>query len=373
MSKLSYLFVGVMIYFSFGLIYLYSFAIHWQYWIYDLDGINNNFTFPLSLDMTKPNSFLPSLFNLINGIYEIKLGTGINDNGIAFLYYLIIKLFDLKVDKESIVFLSFGINSISLCVGYVYLQKVSFKSFGRNFNPLLFFLNPTLIYYSQLMNKEALTLMFISIILFYYIERKYWGASVIILLLSVIRLHFVCFFALIALQYFKLSRLQILIFFYIFLGLLVTNLIFRQQDYLFIDNQIGFGFTKFVYELNRDFGIGNFYLFPFEVLQIFYDQVISIFSIFSGDKIVVYNLKEIPVSILLILSARRIFYVILGFFERLEKPTGDFFLFIISFLLIISLSPISHFRYLFPIIYPFFFYLYYSDSLLIKNNVKILS
>ncbi|ALE38983.1 hypothetical protein KQY10_14960 [Leptospira interrogans] len=369
MNSLS-LIISISLYFILSFFYLNVFGLDWLGWFSIFPPETSPFFFPLALDQAK--AYYPILINMLGAKHSFRWGTGINDNGLPFVYFLLTKIFSLEINEVSIVYISYFFNSCVYFIAFRFLNKIFTEIFDFKIHPALFFLNPAILYYSQMMNKEPISLLFVLGSFYYFCKKKWFWMGVCILILSVVRVHYGCLLMLCFLGGFHVKKTHAIALIYVILFLIVQNFIFRDQGYLFVDSQINLGFTSVVYFLNKESGIGSFIFAIPKVFQYFFDNVKVGFEFYKTAKFNLYYLKELPFTILFLWSAPVMLKVLLNYNFLLNRKNGDVLLFITAFVFIIALSPIVHSRYLFPIHYILLGYLFsYKRSLDFPKVIRL--
>ncbi len=348
MNSLS-LIISIGLYFILSYLYLNAFGLDWLGWYSRFLPVSHCF-YPLALDHAK--AYYPNLIAMLFGTnYSFRWGTGINDNGLPFIYFLLIKVFSLEINEVSIVYISYLFNSCVYLGAFRFLDKIFIEIFGFKIHPAFFFLNPAVIYYSQMMNKEPISLFLVFGSFYYFCKKRWVWMGMCILILSVVRVHYGCLLMLCFLGGFHVKKTYAITLIYVILFLIVQNFIFRDQDYLFVDSQINLGFTSVIYSLNKESGIGSLIFAIPKVFQYFFDNVKVGFEFYKTAKLNLYYLKELPFAILFLGFIPVVLKVLLNYNVLLNRKNGDVLLFITTFVFIIALSPIVHSRYLFPIHY----------------------
>ena len=146
-----------------NIVYLNVFAMNSQMWWED-ENASTQFYFPLNLDQEK--AYIPYMAMMEDGTYVNRIS---NSAGISHIYYALKKLTGFSY--EDIPWVSFLINNLFIILCYRYFVKIGLQLGLEMRYRWLFFINPALIYYSQLINKEIFTLFF-TLAFTYYLGRK---------------------------------------------------------------------------------------------------------------------------------------------------------------------------------------------------------
>lgn len=336
-----------------NVIYFQIFTIH-HLEIFNDHNFIEFFYFPFNSDHDK--SYVHFFGKLVSG-YDI--GPLSIQNGIAYFYYFLSLIF--MFDKDHMELTSFIVNNIFILIGFKYfsLIKARILDLGSKGN-YLFFLNPLLIWHSQLMNKDII-MMCLILILGYYICLK---KNTIVLFISgfifLIRYYLgLVGLALITGLKFK-NQLLILFLSYFFIMFLTAYLYSQSERTIFLINRMypGEEFEKgitgvaslAVYLNFNYYYIGNFLMGPIKALAYLYD-LIRCYYFFSNSRIDLHLLFHIPIVSYFLINIRSIIsflYNVKYLSKTIIWPL--FMLLIITFFVFLG-SPLIHARYLFPIFY----------------------
>lgn len=292
---------------------------------------------------------IPANFDHLKYMWFIKpleegesIGPISNTTGICYFYYYLRKIIHLDY-----VVLSFIVNNIFILFSYIILIKILEKGFLSTKYSFIFFFNPQMIYYSQLINKEAITLFFILLMTFLLMTKNRFIFFLIIPISMIFRLQHAIFALFLYLLFYAKSYRTGIIFIYLIsagCAALFANMQLKNE---LIE---GSRFLSILYDLNRNYYIGNLVLAPARIIQFAYAQLMSFKSVLGTNGLInLYQLRDtIPIMIIFILcgSLFRVFMNINKYAQR-----GERFLFtpIIAFLFVLLIHPYTHPRYLFPI------------------------
>ena len=317
----------------FNILYYSAFTGEWSYYSYENNfSIDNNyqpdsiFYYVLNGDTYK--AYYPHFLELISqGLHMLPNWS----HAIAYIYYFVWWIFRFEV--SDVFLIAFFINNIAIVISYLYFVKIGREIIGLKMRWRgLYFLNPTLIYISQMMSKEAFLIALLTALCYYSIKRKY----MIIFIFSSITVFVRAPFALLGglpiflkgkdVRIYRLLFLTIL--FYLVIGYFYSNVVQNTNSIKILGNA---GITRLAFEWNY-FYLGPLMMAPFKLIGNFYDLVRHAFfySIQQG-RIDLYHVTTIPITIALLAQYKTLFYIGLNPFKVLRGANGHVLLFIIGF------------------------------------------
>ena len=312
------------------------------------------FTFPYNNDHDK--IYVHVFGQLINGIDVGSLNIA---NGVAYFYYYLSLL--IPFGKEDAVYVSFIVNNISILVGYIFFTKIKNEilNLSKKSN-YVFFLNPLLIWHSQLINKDILMMSAILAGTYYLYKKKYLMILLITFLITFFRYYLGLLIpaALIALK-FK-NKILMIVIYYITISL-ITAYVYSQSDRtIFLINraytgkelEMGItGIASLVVHLNFNYYYtGNLLLGPIKSLAYLYD-LIRCYNFFSTGKIDLHLLFHIPIVSYFLFNLKIIISFLINLNILKDTKLWIIFLVLIIYYFVILGSPLVHARYLFGIFY----------------------
>lgn len=286
-----------------------------------------------------------------HGVYSeivTKLETGIydpgfnNNLGISTLYSLLKNSFggDLKLAAFAVNNVAFAI-SFLLCLRLLKLLKLP------GFYALFLFLNPAVIYFSQLMNKESLSLMSVLAITVAIGERRWAWAAAAIFLGTLVRVQ-LAFFGL-ALLWLYLGRdffrSSLLAYIALSLGGALSIRVITSFD----PGQWGGGLSQVNFWLNREFLVGSLLLNPARAVQYVVDLFLSA-GFMRGGVIDLYKFRDLPSAMALAASLPSLLYIFLNLHTYVWTPARLPIAAATAYMLVLLMNPMIHARYLFPVL-----------------------
>lgn len=219
-----------------------------------------------------------------------------NDKGIASIYLFLSKALPFLVTPD-MELISFVFNCTILILNYWIYGKLADELKLGLFGRLSFFLNFSLLYFAQLINKDMLTI-------FIFLTAAYAGMKGRHLLL------------LLLIPFAAYIRIQLVIFILIFvflsstkrLGLrfwivyILTSLLAAYLSVYFSiigEDSLGDGFSAYLIDLNNKYMIGYLVFNPFRLVQFIFDAYLSFYFFTDNGAIDVAKILRIPQLVLL--------------------------------------------------------------------------
>gem|GEM_PF-6996407 len=262
---------------------------------------------------------------------------------ISFFYHSLGEL--IPIDYDAIAFI---VNNVLFVLSYYFVCKILIVAKLPEKYSFLFFLNPQLIYYSQLINKEAPTLFFVLWITYLVLMNKRLLLIVVTVLAFLMRQQLLIFSLFLYFIHNAGNYRWRLLYAYIIsaVGAVLISIQSIEGDANIYAHS---GFVKFVLDMNIDYYIGNLFFSPLKVAQWIYDQLGSLSFIDSDGNVDLYKLKDVGVILILVLLGKNIVRAFLSI--KIYSAQGERILMssIIALTFTLLINPIIHARYLFPI------------------------
>ena len=325
--------------------------------------------------------FLPLIYNAEVGVIRTPFNwhehphihTNLNNYGISYLHFYFSKIFYLGNDY---ILNSLYFNLIVFTIVYILIFKIcNILNINKNRIHLILLINTPIIYYTQAINKEPLTILFYFLVIYLLLKRRIILLSSFVIIFSMIRIHhcliaFYIYF-LYGSKNSKSLIIRIIILYCIssILAPLITNgkWIWAKE----------YGVSLLIHELNNNYYIGTLLLGYIKVIQIFYSLFKSTFTFIEDGYINMYLIKDVLPNIAILLFYKNI---INKFTHRLMYHKEKILcISVIAYLLFMIIAPIIHIRYCIPIFitlvilglnkqeFPMY---YYWDQVIKKNNIK---
>lgn len=295
--------------------------------LYGVTNIHDHLIYIENIDMVRSGE---SLFEFAN------------DKGIASIYLLLSYLLPFLV-TEDMELISFVFNTVILSVSFLLYSKISDQLGLGLYGRLSFFVNLSLIYFSQLINKDMLTIFYFLIAVQLGMKKRYWLLLMIVPLFVYVRIQLAIFAVI--LIYISMGRK---LWWKVLLAYLFTSLL---AGYLSVyhsiigDESLGSGFNLFVMEFNRSYLVGYVLFNPVRLFQYVVDAYLS-FVIYTEDGAIdVAKVLRIPILTMFVCFYRDFFSMIVNINQYLNTELRPLILVVIAYSLTWLMSPIINARY----------------------------
>jgi hypothetical protein len=286
---------------------------------------------------------LDNILNIKDGNILLSIN---NDFGIALLYTYIIKLFNL-IGIYDIILISFIFNIITVIFIYVNYIKICDKLNLKGVTKYYFFLGFQILYFTQLINKDLLTLLFFLLVLKFLIDKKYRLIIIFSLLFFLVRIQLLIFGILSVYLSFGNFKRRILL---AYIGTSILGAIISVKGELITDESMGSGFSAFLIYFNQRYFYTGYLIFnPLRVVQFFMDIYMS-FYIYTNGLVDVSKILRIPLLIALLFFINPIVYSLRNFSIVNKTIIKEVFIILISFVLIWLMNPTINARYVMLIV-----------------------
>ena len=271
---------------------------------------------------------------------------------ISYIYYFLWLIF--RFETENIFFAAFILNNILVIISYVFFVKVGRDVIRMNMSfRWLYFLNPMLIYISQMINKEVFMLAMTFMLAYYCLVKRRRIRNFIPFLSAIFITALVRFpFILLGASKFLIKENQVIIKRLIFLILIMLLLNGYRSSLIPFESSMELirsgGITSAAFEYNKYY-LGSLLLAPAKIIGNFYDLINNLFTLFPNGRFNLNHISTIPIIIAFLLQYRAIIYIIKNPILALRGPFGPLLAFVIIFLTIVSGNIYIHDRYLWPI------------------------
>lgn len=278
---------------------------------------------------------------------------GLNNNfAISLVYYLLhAALFYLGVDF-SYEELSFIINLIVIYFSFrAYFDLIKELNLPVHYG-ISFFFCTSLIYFSQLINKDSFTILIMLLSVKYALQRK-WLRFLLILPLSLLIRFQLSALIVIFLFFATAQKKHLKRFLVAYVALsLINGYLAKYQTLFFSESTLSEGMSYIIYRMNINYYIGSLLLNPIRVLQYIYDVLLS-FDFISGGTIDVSRLKNIPQVVILLMFSPFIAHAWLNYSSFMSSREKALISMVNAFFGVWLFNPTINSRYvilLFPIL-----------------------
>src|SRR3989442_5690444 len=269
-----------------------------------------------------------------------------NNVGIAYIYLLLQQVFNYDLAQDTAL-VSFIVNSLVFLLAFMVFCKIVKLLDLTDKYVFVFFLNPGLIYYSQLINKESFSLLFALLMIYAVAANRIKLVLLLIPLSMIVRLQLGLFGLSLVWLYNRRNYMLSVALLYVITS--IGSAVFATQVMPFDEAFLGLGTVQLVYALNESYYIGSLIFNPIRVIQYLYDLSSTIVFVKDGA-IDLYALKDAPVAVLMLFLLPFLFYAFCR--PNYYQHTAHRILMtsIITFMLVLLMNHLIHARYLFPIL-----------------------
>ena len=307
------------------------------------------FYFPANYDYLKFIHFFTAIEDGRFGIFGGNFGPQnvadvIEQNfGIAFFYVQLKRIVPLDYDL-----LAFIVNNICFVLSYHYAVKIISGLGWSTKYSFLFFLNPQLIFYSHVINKEPPTLLFV-LLLTYLISKRRFGGFVLATAVAWVLRHQLFFFAffLYAIYFARNFRVRLRTSYVVSAAgaALLAVMILRDNPAAYADSR----FVRFLIELNAQYYVGNLLLAPVKIVQWIYEQFLSLRFVTSEGWLNLYLAKDLGVIVVLVALSNRWVRALVNVRRGGMGRERVLLSAIFAWTLMLLINPLVQQRYLFPV------------------------
>jgi len=265
-----------------------------------------------------------------------------NDKGIASIYLMLSYAFPFLA-SEDMELMAFLFNTIIMMLCYVVYSKITDDLGLGVLGRLSFFIHLSFLYFSQLINKDMLTILYFLLAVRLGMQGRYW---VLLLLLP----------------FFVFVRMQLIVFTFILIFFSMGGKLWWKMAVAYIatsmlagylsvyhsiigDESLGGGFNAFVIDFNKSYLIGYVLFNPIRLFQYGVDAYLS-FSIFTDDGAIdVAKVLRIPVLILFLYLVPAFVRLTANLKQYIKSPLRPLILVSFAYALTWLMSPIVNARY----------------------------
>lgn len=292
-------------------------------------------------------------FDVMRKVQEgtVSLGDGINNIGIAYLYYGLSELLGLDIELPTIVAFAFWINLILIFGSGVLFMGLLRQRGGSLWWLLMFFVSPYLLFFSQLINKDIWTIFLLLLSVRLLERRNVFLLLLFLPVLMLVRLQYAMVWALmIYLRFGFGSMTQRAIVAYL-LSCAVSVAASIRGDLFDFSGQAGL--SALIHDLNVNYYAGALLLYPARAMAYVLSYFFAWGQIFENGLGNVLFLVYALCSILWLIVLPGLVRVLLRGKEEWQSM-GPLLIVLYAYVLMMLASPIAELRYLtvaFPLIF----------------------
>lgn len=236
--------------------------------------------------------------NYIENLNNIEsMAIADNNIGIAIIYKSISEIVPAFL-SEDITILAAALNTITLLACFFVYRSICNTLALGTFGRLSFFINTSLLYFTQLINKDLFTIFLILFATHCGLQNRKWPLLAAAPLFFLVRQQLIIFLLLFILIQFSKNTRTTIFFAYVITsllgGLISTHIPFIGEETL------GSGFSSLVNRVNQEYFIGYLLLNPIRVIQFIQDALLVFIPITSSNELDVAKILRIPPVALLI-------------------------------------------------------------------------
>jgi hypothetical protein len=265
-----------------------------------------------------------------------------NDKGIASIYLLMSNIFPFLAN-EDMELMAFLFNIVTLIFCYLLYSKISDQLGLGIYGRLSFFVNLSFLYFSMLINKDMLTILYFLLAVRLGMQRQYWVLLTLLPFFVFVRLQLVIFTVILIFLSFGGRFWWKVLLVYLFTSMMAGYMSVYHS--IIGEESLGGGFNAFVIKINESYLIGYVLFNPIRLFQYVVDAYLS-FDVFTeGWAIDVAKGLRIPILILFIYLLPALFNLFSNINKYLKSPLRPLLLVIIAYVLTWLMSPIVNARY----------------------------
>jgi hypothetical protein len=291
------------------------------------------------------NIYYDNLVKMKEGVFHLN---GINNLGISIIYGVYFHALEIFGYSGSVEFSALTFNFVVLLGIFLSYIKIIYLLGLKVEMVWLFVFNASLLYFSQLINKDLLTILILFKVVEYSIKKENLAIFLIFVVSFLVRFQL----PLIMLVYFLLlygSNFKRQLFL-VYVSLSLLNGFFSRFQSLFIGREtLSDGFSALVYDVNVSYGVGSLLLNPVRLAQYFYSLLGSFnFSLEVG--VDVSKIKNIPQILILIFILPYVFKCYFNYNYYMREKIKYVLALIPAFFLVWFFNPTINSRYVMLIV-----------------------
>jgi hypothetical protein len=272
-----------------------------------------------------------------DGFFELA-----NDKGMALIYTFLSTLFPFFVNKDlTLISLIFNC-SIIFCCYWIYANicdELNLGSLGK----LSFFANLSFIYFAQLINKDALTILVFLLTVQCGIQGRLFPLLILLPVFLLVRQQLVVFVLIFAFLMSSERPWPRILLLYVATSLAAGLLsVFAS---IIGEDSLGEGFSAYLINFNQQYYVGYFLFNPLRVLQYILDAYASFFFGTETGGIDTAKLLRLPQLVVILLLLKPLSTLIIRFSYWLQTPARSLVLVVVAYLLTWLMNPTINARY----------------------------
>lgn len=321
-------------------IFVYICYLYYDYFGRDLSIYFDKFgLFQYTLNAHDHKIYLLNIDNVRNEGLLLNIG---NDRGISQIYMFFTWLFPFFIDPD-LSFIALVVNSITLMGCYWLYTKICGELHLGNAAKLTFFINLSLIYFSQLINKDMFTIFVFLLACYLSIRGLLFYIVLILPIIFLVRIQLAAFVLILLYITFSKNKSFSIIISYISTSFLAGYV--SVINPIIGDESLGEGFSYFLIDFNNKYYIGYLLFNPIRILQYIADAYSSFYIITENGGIDTAKLLRIPQLIIILILLRPLSTLITKYSYWMRTPARYLIFVIISYFLAWLMNPTVNARY----------------------------
>lgn len=276
---------------------------------------------------------------------------GINNAGVAYIYYLYFSACEFLLIEHNPQLLSLILNLFVFFFCFTSFRRIV-KSLHLKIEVVwIFVLNSSFWYFAQLINKDVFTILILFKAVEYSILKRLPSIVLLMLVSALVRVQLPIL--IMVYMFLVLSKPTIRNFIFVYVAIsLINGYVSRYQTIFIGEETLADGVSSFIYRLNIQFGLGSLFLNPLRVVQSFY-SVLDSFNYELKYGVDISKIKNIPQLLVMLVFLPFTIKAFYNYKYYMNTPVKYVMAIVPSFFLVWFLNPTINSRYIMLII-PFF-------------------
>lgn len=223
-----------------------------------------------------------------------------NNIGIALIYQQFNNILPWQLFAD-IEVLAATINTITLLVCFFVYRSICNALKLGSISRLSFFANTSLLYFTQLINKDLFTIFLLLFATYCGLQKKNWLLLALLPIFFLVRQQLVIFILLFLVINSAKRQSIVILLAYIITSLIAATI---SNNITFIEEEtLGDGFSSLVNQINKNYHIGYLLLNPIRIIQFAQDALLVFFPVTESKNIDFAKILRIPpITIIITLS-----------------------------------------------------------------------
>lgn len=279
----------------------------------------------------------------IDSIAQAGLQYGLNnDFGISTIYLGLLQVFPW-LKNPNLTLIAFVFNALVMCASFVLWVRIcDYYQLGMT-GQLAFFVNTSMIYFLQLINKDMLTVFGFLLAIDCGIRRRTALLLLLLPLLFLVRQQ-LAVFAVLFIYFMGTPQPQRRMLLAYVLSSLSAGLLSVFASVIGEDSA-GDGFSAYLLQFNANYYVGYLIFNPLRVLQYLVDAYASFSFFLPEGGVDVAKLLRLPMLIMLMMLGRQLWTLVSRFHFWLDTPLKPLVVAVVAYLVAWLMNPTVNARY----------------------------